>query len=592
MAEETVTGRSRLARTMVAALSALGLLASPAVARAQQSTFYLDRLFMAGAPDDGIGVWRPQMGEKTRFYGQLGFGFGFEPFRLENEIKDPMQRSYVATRRGQPVQYQLLTYADVGVEILDRIGFQVQLPAVLLQHGSPTNDTTGHAPEAHDSASVGSPAALMDLRLDARAILYRNDDRSFKLGAEGGVWVPTGNRTNYGSDGGASGSIGLALEGDWKKVILTTNLGFQFRPTGAINSFLVGNEFRYAIGVYAPIRDGSIRLGAQIFGSAPLVSGVTGPVANLPLEWMGEGRFALGEKRRGWLGVGGGTRLTPGYAPDFRAVFVLGYYFNVADVDPPSPNRRFKNERFAEHGADTDHDKIPDDIDLCPNEPEDGKPPNPDDGCPALPDRDGDGIPDNVDKCPDEPEDFDGIQDADGCPEDDADKDGIPDAQDACPKEPGEADPDPKKNGCPKFIRRISGSTEIQLLKNIEFATGKATILSKSFPIVDEVVRLMKVNQDIKHLAIEGHTDNRGSDELNEKLSNDRANAVMKYLSDHGIDAGRLSAKGYGPKKPIADNNTADGRQRNRRVEFHITEQAGVTSSDKPEGGAPQPPQP
>src|SRR5207249_4416848 len=83
------------------------------------------------------------------------------------------------------------------------------------------------------------------------------------------------------------------------------------------------------------------------------------------------------------------------------------------------------------------------------------------------PDRDGDGIPDISDKCPDNPEDFDGIQDADGCPEDDADKDGIPDAQDACPKEPGDPDPDPKKNGCPHFIRRIKGSSEIELLKNI-----------------------------------------------------------------------------------------------------------------------------
>ncbi|APR79569.1 Flagellar motor rotation protein MotB [Minicystis rosea] len=578
--------RGRAARAITAALGAMAILASPAVARAQAQTFYLDRLFMAGAPDDAIGVWRPQMGEKTRFYGQLGFGFGFEPFRMENEIKSPLQRSFVAQRRGQPVKHQLITYGDVGVEILDRFAFQVQLPGILYQAGSATNDPTGKASEANMVASPTSPAALMDLRLDARAVVYRNDSRSFKLGAEAGVWIPTGNRTAYGSDGSASGSLGLSIEGDWKKFFLTSNLGFQFRPTGAVNSFLVKNEFRYAVGVFAPIRDGRIRIGGEIFGSVGLSGGKTYPVANLPLEWMAEGRFALGEKKRGWLGVGGGTRLTPGYSPDFRLVALVGYAFNVADTDPPSPGKRFKAERFAEHGADTDHDKIPDDIDLCPTEPEDGKPPNPDDGCPALPDRDGDGIPDNVDKCPDNPEDFDGIQDADGCPEDDADKDGIPDAQDACPKEPGDADPDPKKNGCPKFIRRISGSTEIQLLKNIEFATGKAVILNKSFPIVDEVVRLMKVNQDIKHLAIEGHTDNRGSDELNERLSNDRANAVMKYLVEHGIDGGRLSAKGYGPKRPLADNNTNDGRQRNRRVEFHITDQAGVTG-DKPEGAAP-----
>lgn len=578
MGDEVTEKRSlaRGRRAIAATIAAVAALAAPLTAQAQTQTFYLDRLFMAGAPDDGIGVWRPQMGEKTRFFGQLGFGFGYDPFREENRTKLTPAPMYP----GQPVHYQLITYGDIGVEILDRFALQVQLPAVLLQNG----DGSPQEPS--------SKAALMDLRLDARAILYRSDSRAFKLGAEAGVWIPTGNRTAYASDGAAAGSLALAAEYDWKKIALTGNLGVQFRNIGAVSGFSVQHELRYAVGVFAPIRDGSIRLGGEIFGSAPLSgSGQTGPVANLPLEWMAEGRFALGEKRRGWLGVGGGTRLTPGYAPDFRLVAVIGYWFNVVDTDPPSPGKRFKQERYAEHGADTDHDKIPDDIDLCPTDPEDGKPPNPDDGCPALPDRDGDGIPDNVDKCPDNPEDFDGVQDADGCPEDDADKDGIPDGQDACPKEPGDADADPKKNGCPKFIRRISGSTEIQLLKNIEFATGRATILTKSFPIVDEVVRLMKVNQDIKHLAIEGHTDNRGSDALNEKLSNDRANAVMKYLIEHGIDAGRLSAQGFGPKRPIADNNTADGRQRNRRVEFHITDQAGVTppaAPAAPAGGDPQ----
>jgi outer membrane protein OmpA-like peptidoglycan-associated protein len=98
-------------------------------------------------------------------------------------------------------------------------------------------------------------------------------------------------------------------------------------------------------------------------------------------------------------------------------------------------------------------------------------------------------------------------------------------------------------------------------------------------------VRLLNVNPEIKHLAIEGHTDNRGSDELNEKLSNDRAHSVMKYLIDKGIDAGRLSAAGFGPKRPIADNNTADGRQKNRRVEFHIRDAKGGT----PGGGGATP---
>src|SRR5262249_26244575 len=155
------------------------------------------------------------------------------------------------------------------------------------------------------------------------------------------------------------------------------------------------------------------------------------------------------------------TRMTPGYAPDARAIAVAGYSFGIHDTDAASPHRRFRG--YANHGADTDKDGIPDDVDLCPNDPEDGKPPNTHDGCPALPDRDGDGIPDIVDRCPDQPEDFDHIDDDDGCPEDDADQDGIPDAEDACPKTPGRRSPIPSQNGC--GIYTIKGEVEIQLIQ-------------------------------------------------------------------------------------------------------------------------------
>ncbi len=568
--------KARVRAFVLGAAAALAAATAPSVAHAQARSIYLDRLFMAGAPEDTIAMWRPQMGEKTRFYGQAGLGFSYDAFRVENHIQDVNQRYLYSA----PVKPQVITYLDIGAEILDRFAFQVSLPVIVYQSG-------GNTSAGHGDAIAVKPVAPMDMRLDFRAILFRNDTRSFKLGAIAGVWVPTGNTFSFGGDGGASGTIGLSAEIDLKKVFFLANTGPQFRPVGGINDFTLANEWRYSAGAFIPMRDGAFRLGAQIFGSAGFGQKGTYSAPNTPLEWMAEMRMATDVRKRGWFSVGGGSRLTTGYAPDFRIVALAGYSFPIADTDPPSPGKRFKAERYKEHGADTDHDGIPDDIDLCPTEPEDGKPPNPDDGCPALPDRDGDGIPDNVDKCPDVPEDFDGIDDTDGCPEDDADKDGIMDAQDACPKEPGEADPDPKKNGCPKFIRRITGSSEIQILKTIEFATGKSTILSKSFPILDEVVRLVKVNPDIQHLDIEGHTDNKGSDDLNERLSNDRAHSVMKYMVEKGIAADRLSAAGYGPKRPIADNNTADGRQRNRRVEFHIVNKVEPAKPGAPGGLAP-----
>ncbi|HPB99053.1 MAG TPA: OmpA family protein, partial [Polyangiaceae bacterium] len=247
---------------------------------------------------------------------------------------------------------------------------------------------------------------------------------------------------------------------------------------------------------------------------------------------------------------------------------------SLRDTEPGSPHRRYTADRDVEPTySDRDKDGIPDDLDLCPDDPEDGKEPDPNDGCPAPSDRDGDGIPDDVDECPDEPEDFDGLADHDGCPEDDYDADGIPDVEDKCPREPGVASTNPELHGCPQFIRRIEGSTEIQILKRVEFATNSAVLLPQSFPILDEVYALLKANPDVTKVAVQGHTDNRGGRDLNMKLSQDRADSVMRYLVNKGVVASRLTATGYGFDKPIDTNDTAEGRQRNRRVEFHILEQ-------------------
>ena len=258
----------------------------------------------------------------------------------------------------------------------------------------------------------------------------------------------------------------------------------------------------------------------------------------------------LDKRKQGFVAVGGGTRIFPGYSPDFRLIAALGYNFGLADTNPGSPGKRWHADKNC---SDRDHDGICNDVDPCPDDPG----PKENDGCPKLPDRDGDGIPDIIDKCPDEPEDFDGIQDADGCPEDDADHDGIPDAQDACPMEPGDPDPDPSKNGCPKYIRRIKGSSEIQILQQIQFETGSAVIKKDSYKILNEVVRLLKVNPEITLLSIEGHTDNRGSDELNDKLS--KARAKLRRLP------GVARHRGEAARQLRLRAEAADRHQRHRR---------------------------
>ncbi len=117
-------------------------------------------------------------------------------------------------------------------------------------------------------------------------------------------------------------------------------------------------------------------------------------------------------------------------------------------------------------------------------------------------------------------------------------------------------------------LKNIAVGSKIAL-RNIFFDIGKSTLRSESDAELDRLVKLMKDVASLK-IEISGHTDNTGSAKLNESLSQDRANAVVNYITSKGIASGRMTAKGYGASKPIASNNTEDGRQQNRRTEFEI----------------------
>lgn len=557
------------------------LMASVAsVAEAQDTTFSLERLRHGGGPDDGVGLWRPELAEKPRFYTELALGFALNPFRIENHIDDDLQRRQLAEVSGAPVRQQFGATLNAGVELFQRFAFQIMLPITFVQTGNATS--AAGIPAAVDAVDLQT-AAAGDMRFDLRGVPFRTDDGFFKLGANANIFAPSGNEKSFTGDKTTSGGFGVAAELDWKDFILALNTGMHFRPEAEVNDFDVGHELEFGLGAFIPLRDDRVRIGGEIFGSVMVSGEDAGTVNTTPLEWMAEGRFALDDAKQVWLNGWGGTRLTPGYAPDFRTGVSVGVWFPLVDEEPPAPEK--KPIEPLRGNIDTDKDGYPDDMDLCPTEPEDGKPPFTTDGCPAPPDRDGDGIPDSKDKCPEVPEDLDGVEDKDGCPEDDADKDNIPDAQDACPKEPGEPSPEKDKNGCPKFIRRIEGSNEIQVLKKVEFETGSAKLRQDSFPILDEVYRLLIANPEITLLSVEGHTDSVGSDQSNLLLSKSRAKSCLDYLVKKGIPDGRLTSDGFGESKPIDTNDTPDGRAKNRRTEFHIRNQA----VDGAGGGATDP---
>jgi outer membrane protein OmpA-like peptidoglycan-associated protein len=121
--------------------------------------------------------------------------------------------------------------------------------------------------------------------------------------------------------------------------------------------------------------------------------------------------------------------------------------------------------------------------------------------------------------------------------------------------------------------RVVLTASSITIGDKVQFATGSSQILPVSFSLLDEVAKVLTDNPQIELLQIEGHTDSTGTAAANRKLSQQRAEAVITYLVSKGVVAGRMKAKGFGPDKPIADNATDDGKEKNRRVEFNIVKQ-------------------
>jgi OOP family OmpA-OmpF porin len=174
-------------------------------------------------------------------------------------------------------------------------------------------------------------------------------------------------------------------------------------------------------------------------------------------------------------------------------------------------------------------------------------------------DTDGDGVVDGVDMCANTPE---GVEvDRVGCPLDE-DRDGTPDYKDQCLGTPLGTIVD--QDGCP-----LAGETVLSLT-GVNFAVNKAILTADAKFILDEAVAAIKAMNGVDQIRVEGHTDSTASESYNLALSQRRAEAVVAYLVDQGIDSSRLLPVGMGEGYPVANNDTAAGRAANRRVDFVI----------------------
>lgn len=384
----------------------------------------------------------------------------------------------------------------------------------------------------------------------------------------------------------------------------------------------LGNQIRYGLGGSYAIVKQKIDIVGEVYGAAA----VNGTANAYPLE--GQLGFKIYLARNSFFSVGGGGSFIRNQTQGAIWRAYIGFIFEpligdrdgdgIKDDVDKCPDEAEDPDGFQDKDgcpeADNDNDGIPDQDDKCPDQAETKNGFEDDDGCPDKVNRDsdGDGVLDELDKCPNEEEDRDGFQDGDGCPEADNDGDGILDVDDLCPGESEDKDdfedqdgcPEPDNDqdrildkddkcpaepetyngyqdtdGCPDKGRVVVRRGKLEILDKIYFETGRAAILPVSFPILDAIAATLKGNPQIQRVEIQGHADERGNDQKNLELTEVRAQAVRTYLIEHGVEAERLEAHGYGETKPVCLKHNQACWSQNRRVEFVIV--------NTPEEGAP-----
>lgn len=360
----------------------------------------------------------------------------------------------------------------------------------------------------------------------------------------------------------------LGIEGEGA-IVFTTGEQDHAARLGAVRGHLVG---QLPMGRLTPF----LLVGGGALGAACPTEGCDGSTSGRELKPAFH--FGLGAK----LGIAENfhvrldvrdTLSTGEHLPE--ALLGLAATFGGGKAAPPPPASP----------VDTDGDGKFDNEDACPSEAADTQ-----DGCPIR-DRDGDGVLDDVDQCPEVASTM-----PNGCPDPDADKDGISGDADKCPDVAGIApdgcaDPDPDKDGisgdadkCPAVAEEVNGFEDADgcadvvpekvknftgVIQGIEFDLGKASIRPKSLAVLNGTVEVLKEFPSLR-LRVTGHTDSTGNAERNAELSKARAQAVTDYFVQQGIDAARVESVGKGQDEPIADNKTAEGRQKNRRIEFAV----------------------
>jgi len=517
-------------------------------------------------------------------------------------VVDEFDASHIRSLVGNRQQMDL----SGAIGILDRFEAGLVLPIIMHQLG----EYAGQKLEAPPSAGIGNAILHM------KGQILSPTDSVIGLAMSMPVTLPTGNSNAYMGYRGLGVEPRVTVSRSIGPIRGASTIGFLAQPKTELFNVVDDDKLTYrAAAAFSPIKQpwevaieysGAARAGA-LFASADETTG----------ELVAAGAYRYRNKFNFFGGLGTGIQAGVG-TPTYRMYLGVGYQgVSNPDLDrdgiPISvdvcPNDPEDLDGFEDVDGcpDTDNDKdhIADADDGCPDDPEDVDGYLDDDGCPEW-DNDGDGFADNEDKCPLEPEDYDTYLDNDGCADPDNDNDGVVDDNDRCPDEAEDPDRFQDDDGCPdndndedtfadavdecpnrpedfNDISDDDGCPDASLIRVtreaivindvIRFMTARATLLPESFPILNQIAKVLIDHPEILRLEVAGHADSDGTDDHNLKLSRERSKSVRYYLVDRGVSEDRLSAQGYGETNPIDTNRTSTGRATNRRVEFRILEQ-------------------
>ena len=486
-------GLARRRRAAATAFVVIALRAGSAEAQLQARTegFRVDRFELAPSVDDGLVVQDPRVLGHMLWSVSAALGYTNTLLRVVPRLDSDTGVDVVGTR--------LSAYLDFAIGLRDRFELDVAVPFALAQ-------STDSGVAAGIMLRRPGATAIGDARLGGSVLLY-GTSTTVNLGLAAGLAIPIGSENSFTSDGNVGGEVmaTAAFPGPGYRVLL--NAGVRLRPEHDYVSTDQGNELVGRAGILVPVRQrltSSLELDLSTRASG---SDAFRAIGSPILAILG-GRYQFAGGIRAGAGIGAGLTAAPG-SPAVRVVFTVGY----SPVPAIAPKR------------------------LVPT--------------PA--DRDGDGIADNLDKCPDQPEDLNGVEDEDGCPDAyDRDKDRIADA------------PPPYQ---PETLEDV-----VTMPAPIEFKFDTAIMLPGAEVYLKRVLAILQKHPEVLKLEVQGHTSSEGGAEYNMRLSNARARAVYNWLVEHGIAADRLVPRGYGLTQPLFDNDSESNRQRNRRVQFRLLE--------------------